>query len=115
MRQTMSYTLIKPKKCNGMLNIRTVEEGTRLEVKIQPSSKKDEIVGIIDGKLKIKLKAKPVEGEANRNCIIFFANLFDVSKSDIIIERGLKSRNKLILIKNLPIDKLKNKLDNIFK
>jgi len=111
----MSYTLIKLEKCNGMLNIQTAEEGTRLEVKIQPSSKKDEIVGIIDGKLKIKLKAKPVEGEANRNCIIFLANLFNVSKSDIIIERGLKSRNKLILIKNLSIDKLKNKLDNTFK
>lgn len=111
----MSHTQIKCGKCNGMLNIQTVEEGIRLEVKIQPSSKKDEIVGIIDGKLKIKLKAKPVKGEANKNCIIFLANLFNVNKSDIIIERGLKSRNKLILIKNLSIDKLKNKLDNTFK
>lgn len=94
-----------------MLNIYAVKDGIILEVKIQPSSKKDELTGIIDGKLKIKLKAKPIEGEANKSCIEFLSNLFNLKKSNIMIEKGLKSRNKLILIKGLTIDKFKEKLN----
>ncbi len=89
------------------------EDGVRLEIKVQPSSSKDEVAGVVEGKLKIRLKAKPVKNEANKSCVKFLSKLFDIAKTDIIIEKGLRSKNKLILLKGVSIDIIKTKIDSL--
>ena len=66
-------------------------------IRVQPSSRKDEIVGWNeDGELRIKLAAPPVEGAANRRIPIFLAKQLGLKKRDIVIESGEKSRSKLL-------------------
>lgn len=48
---------------------------------------------------KIWLKAKPVDGEANKNLIQILSNYFKITKKDIIILRWWSSRNKVIEIR----------------
>ena len=72
-----------------------------LKVLIQPRASKDEVKGIQDGRLKVRLKAPPVDGEANKALIAYIAKLLGVKKLDIEIKDGLTSRRKTILIEGL--------------
>lgn len=49
---------------------------------------------------KIWLKAKPIDGEANKNLIQILSNYFKIAKKDIIILKGNNGRLKTIEIRN---------------
>jgi uncharacterized protein (TIGR00251 family) len=69
----------------------------KYRIKITPRSSKNEIVGKLpDGTLKIKLKAPPVDGEANAELIKFLSKEWGVPRSNINIVKGLASKTKLI-------------------
>lgn len=51
--------------------------------------------------MKLRIKAPPVDGKANEECIRLLSELFDVKKSQISIISGLTSRVKTIAIKGL--------------
>jgi len=55
------------------------EKGLLLDVLVQPRASRNEIVGIHDGCLKIRLAAPPVEGAANKACVEFLAEVLGVS------------------------------------
>ena len=61
-----------------MINIMTVQDGVRLAVRVQPRSSKNMVSGELDGFLKIKLTAPPVDGEANQALIKFLSGLLDI-------------------------------------
>jgi uncharacterized protein (TIGR00251 family) len=66
-------------------------------VRVQPSSRKDEIVGWSEaGELRIRLAAKPVEGAANRRLIGFLAERLGQRKRDLALESGERSRSKIL-------------------
>jgi len=48
--------------------------------------------------LKVRLTSPPVEGAANKLCAEFFAKLFGVAKSKVVIIAGEKSRHKTIRV-----------------
>jgi len=50
--------------------------------------------------IKIRIKAPPVDGKANKHLITFLAKAFKVAKSDITIISGQTGRNKRLLIKS---------------
>ncbi|NLO21607.1 MAG: YggU family protein [Syntrophomonadaceae bacterium] len=81
-----------------MLNITEIPGGVRLEVKVQPRSSKNQIVGEKEGVLKIKLTAPPVDGEANQALIAFLSTCFKVPKKNISLLKGDSSRHKLLEI-----------------
>ena len=72
------------------------ENYINIQVQIQPRSSKDQIIGIHDGKLKIKITAPPVDGKANESLIEFLAKTFKISKSNIEILKGHTSKLKTI-------------------
>ena len=74
-------------------------EAIRLSVQVLPNAKKTEVVGLIDGALKIRLKAQPIEGQANEELIRFIATQIKLPKKQISVVRGLTSRQKIIEIK----------------
>ena len=67
-------------------------------VNIIPRSSRDEIIEQKPGYLKIKLKAAPVKGQANKSLIKFLAKKYNISPSRIEIIKGLTSKNKLVRI-----------------
>ncbi len=66
---------------------------------VQPNAKKNEIVGVSEGFLKIKVKAPPKEGKANRELINFLSDVLGVKTKDIEIVSGDKGRKKVLKIK----------------
>lgn len=69
-----------------------------LRLYIQPGAKRNEIIGLMQDELKIKLATPALEGRANSALIKFLAQLFEVPKSKIVLKSGEKSRHKIIEI-----------------
>ena len=80
--------------------LRENSRGILLQVVIQPRASKDMIVGLHGDRLKIRIAAPPVEGEANKRCIQFLAKCLSVPRSRLEIISGHSSRNKSLLIKS---------------
>lgn len=69
-----------------------------LDCLIQPRAGRDEIVGEHDGALKIRIKAPPVDGAANKQLIAFLAKQFGVGKRAVTLESGDTGRRKRVRI-----------------
>lgn len=69
-----------------------------ISVKIVPRSSKNQIVGWQGDVLKIKIKAPPVDGEANAELVRFLAEVLDIPKNKIEIIKGQSAKNKLLKI-----------------
>lgn len=73
--------------------------GAALPVKVVPRASRNEIVGVgLDGALKIRVTAPPVEGAANEAVITLLADALGLPKSNIDIVAGLTSTTKLVSI-----------------
>lgn len=73
-------------------------DGVDLSLRVQPNAKKEEICGVTDGALKIKVTAPPREGEANEACIRLLSKTLKIPRGKISIRGGSKSRLKRIRI-----------------
>jgi len=71
----------------------------RFEVKVQPGSKHEAVEKISESRLKVKVKARALEGKANERLREVLSDYFQVSKSAVEILKGTKSKNKLVEIK----------------
>jgi uncharacterized protein (TIGR00251 family) len=85
------------------LDIRETANGLLVRLHVQPRAKHSEISGIHNGALKLKITAPPVDDAANRAIIEHFASLLQISKSNLQITSGLKSREKTLLIRGLSL------------
>ncbi|MGE5544077.1 MAG: DUF167 domain-containing protein [Bacillota bacterium] len=92
------------------MSISKWDDGVRLEVKVQPRSSRNELLGFQQGVLKVKLTAPPVEGEANQALISFLAEVLGTSKRDVVILRGETSRLKLVGIHGISLAEAENRL-----
>lgn len=81
--------------------IQSRAEGCTLHVQLTPRAGQTKIAGIVNGALKIKIAAPPVEEAANVACIEFLARLFRIPKSNVTILLGEHSRKKIILLKGI--------------
>jgi uncharacterized protein (TIGR00251 family) len=70
-------------------------------VRVQPRASKDEIAGVIEGALKIRLQAPAVENRANEALVEFLAYLLKTPKSAVRILGGERSRTKRVEIRGV--------------
>jgi uncharacterized protein (TIGR00251 family) len=96
-----------------MLNIKETASGVQFTVRVIPGASKNEVAGIQDGALKVKLTAPPVEGKANRACVDFLAGLLGLRRSALSIASGEKSRKKTITADGLTAGELQSRLKGI--
>ena len=97
------------------LPIRRTPEGLEIRLHVQPRAKKNEISGVHNGALKIKVKAPPVDDAANRAIIQYLAERLGISKSRFHILAGGHSRNKVLHINSISIENFRKRLDLNFK
>ena len=85
----MSYYQEKP---NGLV----------LHVRVHPKASRNQLEGVVEDRLRVRLTAPPVEGEANKACGVFLADVFGVPKSKVTLIAGHKSREKAFMIEGDP-------------
>lgn len=88
-----------------MIKLTDKDGGVTFAVRVQPRASRSGVAGELDGALKIRLAAPPVDGEANEELIRVLAKLFDMPRAQIAIASGQTSKNKLIRIAGMSADK----------
>ncbi|MFN3558521.1 MAG: DUF167 domain-containing protein [Brevundimonas sp.] len=88
---------------------------TTLPIRLTPGASSDRIDGWdldLDGRpiLKVRVRARPVEGEANAALLKLMAKTLGVPKSAVSLERGGQSRVKRIAIEGLSPDEVRARL-----
>jgi uncharacterized protein (TIGR00251 family) len=81
-----------------------------LRIRVVPNAMSDCVVGEHGGAVKIKLRAPAVEGKANAALISFLAEQLNISRRAIALERGHKSRDKLVRVNGLRQQEVRNRL-----
>lgn len=89
----MSFTFNDLKSCYQIK-----DNSFFISLLIQPNSKKTEIQGIHDNKLKVRIHSPPVDGKANEEVIRFFSKILEIKKSHIDIVKGHTDKNKLLQV-----------------
>lgn len=67
-------------------------------IKVKPGSFKDEILIDENNDWTVKIKAKPIDGEANVYLINYLSKQFNINKSAIQIEKGTTNQYKTLSI-----------------
>jgi uncharacterized protein (TIGR00251 family) len=92
----------------SLLDVRpNLERGTVVfVVRVQPRASKNEIAGVLEGALKIRLQAPAVEDRANEALCAFLAELLKRPKSAVRILSGERSRSKRVEIAGVTVGEL---------
>ncbi|MHB1959310.1 MAG: DUF167 domain-containing protein [Acidobacteriaceae bacterium] len=80
------------------VHVRDTPQGAVFEVRVHPRAKRTAITGILDGRVKLALASPPVDGRANEEMQRFFAKLFGVPRSGVVLLAGEHARDKRVLI-----------------
>ncbi|WP_457573942.1 DUF167 domain-containing protein [Desulfolithobacter sp.] len=82
--------------------VKTLADGRLLlTVRVQPRASRNQLAGLHDGALKIRLTTPPVDGKANKALIAFLAKLFHLPKSAITVQSGHQARSKQLVIEGI--------------
>lgn len=69
-----------------------------INIKVKPNSKVSKIIKIDENNYEVFLKSLPVDNKANQELVQLLASYFSISKSNVEILKGIKSKNKLVKI-----------------
>ena len=69
-----------------------------LELHVIPGASSDEFCGWHDNRLKLRIKAPPVNGKANDYLIKYLSKKLALPAKDIVLVRGNNSRQKTVKI-----------------
>ena len=72
-----------------------------VRVRVQPGAKRDELAGVRDGRLVVRVTAPPVEGKANRAACRLLAKVAGIPPTRVEVVRGSSSREKTIRLGGL--------------
>ena len=89
-----------------------------LPIRLQPGAAVDRIEGWEadpEGRraLKVRVRARPIDGEANDALIRLLAKSLGMSKSSVVVERGGQSRSKMVVVDGLDDETLDARIAEI--
>lgn len=81
-------------------------KGVTLTIKVYPNAGKNELIDIHGNSLRLKIAAAPIKGKANKECLKLLAEVFNIKKSRIVLQRGETSRSKQVLLEGAQRDQV---------
>ncbi|MGC3991265.1 MAG: DUF167 domain-containing protein [Chthoniobacteraceae bacterium] len=81
-----------------------------LSLQITANARRNEIVGWLGDRLKVKVHAPAVDGKANRELLEFLAETLGVKPGDLEITHGAHAKSKTIRVQSLDEKILREKL-----
>jgi hypothetical protein len=84
-----------------------------LQVRVTPRSSRDEVVGWREGVLVVRLKAPPVDGQANEALCRFLARRLKLMQADVELISGATSRTKRLRLTGISEITLRERLDTL--
>lgn len=94
----------------GALRLTETSEGVTLMVRVTPRASKNEIAGVVEGALKVRLTAPPVEGAANAALLTFLSGQLGLRRGQVMLLAGQSARHKCVRIVGLPAQEVERRL-----
>ncbi|KAM6426601.1 UPF0235 protein C15orf40 homolog [Liasis olivaceus] len=69
-----------------------------ISVYAKPGSKQNAVTDLTTDAVSVAIAAPPSEGEANAELCRYLSKVLEVKKSDVVLEKGSKSREKVVKI-----------------
>lgn len=78
----------------------TVDKSGDVVIKInaKPGAKNNNITDISSDGIGVQINAPPTDGEANAELIKYLSKVLGLRKSDLTLDRGSRSRNKILIV-----------------
>jgi len=76
----------------------TADGGVCLTVRVSPGARRSEVVGVAADALRVRVAARPVDGQANRELERLLAKHFSVRPRAVTVVHGDHSRVKVVQI-----------------
>lgn len=94
-----------------MKGLKVQQKGERatFSVKVIPRAKKNEIEGVEEGVLKVRIAAPPIRGKANEALIEFLAQWLQVRRHQVEISRGQASGHKVITVSKVSAEEIERR------
>jgi uncharacterized protein (TIGR00251 family) len=90
--------------------ITTSPAGIRLHLRVQPRASRDEVAGVAEGAVRVRLTAPPVDGAANDALVRFLATRLDISRSAVTLVSGHSGRTKVVEVDGLSAEEAARRL-----
>ncbi|XP_031837009.1 UPF0235 protein C15orf40 homolog isoform X2 [Nomia melanderi] len=81
-----------------------------IRIHAKPGAKNNNITDISEEFVGIAISAPPVEGEANVELVKYLASVLGMRKSDVFLDRGSKSRQKIVVVSGSTVQTVLDKL-----
>jgi len=85
---------------------RTDDQGLWISVRLQPKASRTQLGEFKEGAWQLKVMSPPVDGAANKEAIKFLSKTFKCPKTQIHLEKGEKSRDKLFRLETFKEEQL---------
>jgi hypothetical protein len=76
-----------------------IDGGLLLAVRVQPRASREGVGEVIEGRLRIRLTAPPVDDAANSALVALLARWLGVGRGDVVLVAGMRSREKRVLVR----------------
>ncbi|XP_060851531.1 UPF0235 protein C15orf40 homolog [Rhopalosiphum padi] len=96
----------------------TVDKSGGIVIKInaKPGAKNNNITDISSDGVGVQINAPPTDGEANAELIKYLSKVLGLRKSDLCLDRGSRSRNKILIVQtSLGIEGITEKINQEIK
>jgi uncharacterized protein (TIGR00251 family) len=80
------------------LELYAVPGGTRLRLRVKPGAKRDAILGVHGGALKVAVAAPPEKGKANRAVVRLLAGALGLPREAVSVVAGESSQDKVVVV-----------------
>ena len=86
------------------------EQWTTVSVRVHPGAAREAVVLLPDGTLDVRLRARPVEGQANDRLLVLLAERLGLRRRDVALVSGVRSRLKLVKVGLPTVEELGRRL-----
>lgn len=88
-----------------------VATGTRLRIRATPGARRDAILGVHDGALRVAVRAVAEKGRANEALTRLIASVLRVRSADVALVAGAGSRDKAVTVAGLSPERVRERLE----
>lgn len=92
------------------IQIENHPEGSVFWIWVRPRAARDELAGVREGAVVLRVNAPPVEGEANRKALALLSQILRVPRRDVQMLSGHGGRRKRILVMGLNTSEVNSRL-----
>jgi uncharacterized protein YggU (UPF0235/DUF167 family) len=98
-----------------MLDIQPHPRGAVLPVRAHAGARRDEIVEVRSGALRVAVTAAPEQGKANDAIVHLLARELGLRRSQFTLLVGASSRTKAFLVEGVPPAELRSRIDGVLE